>query len=261
MSDSGSGAGGVGSDGGSNSASGSSASDSLGGLAESVSESLSEAVSAALGTVSDALGIGEALGQIADALGLDTQDLQGLIGAAVLGAISGGLSGAMAAVAQGVIGGTLAEAAHDAVNAHAPESMQAVMHQAIDAMMVNTPGAMASTNPQSVIGALTSGAFTNGRAPSIDAIGDVARSISSLTDAAQGAFNAIASGNYAGAVEAASAFDGLLGSQFEQAREVVSQVALAYDAGHGVYASGGRDALGNAMEQVAVATVRMMGDR
>ena len=142
-----------------------------------------------------------------------------------------------------------------------PAPMQAIAHQAISALTSNVPGALASTSPQGVLGALASGALTNGAVPSANDIGDVARSITGLADAARDAFGHVASGNFADAVDAAAAFDGVLGSQFAQGREVASRVADAYASGHGVYANGGSDPVGDAMEQLAVATTRLLGER
>lgn len=264
MSDGSDGAGGVGGSGGSGGSSGAdsgnSAADSLGDVADSVTDSLADAVSAALGAMADAIGLGDALGGIADALGLDAQDLQGLIGTALMGAIAGGVPGAVAAVAQAVIGGTVASAAHGAVDGM-PASMQSVAHQAIDALLGNVPGGLASMNPQGVLGALTSGALTNGRTPSAADIGEVARSITGLADVASSVMGSVAAGNYADAVQAASAFDGVLGSQFEQGRQIAAEVADAFASGRGVYASGDRGALGDAMEAVAVSTARLLGER
>ena len=261
----GDGAGGVGgSDGGSGGSSGadsaSSTADSLGSVAESVADSVAEAVSSALGAVADAIGLDAALGAVADALGLDTQDLQGLLGTALMGAITGGLPGAVAAVANAVIGGTVASAAQEAVDAM-PAAMQPLAHQAIDALLGSLPGGIAATSPQGVLGALASGALTNGATPSVGDLGEVARSITGLADAARDVFGGIASGRHADAVDAAAAFDGVLGSQFAQGRAIAAEVADAFSAGHGLHATGGRGSVGDAMEQLAVSTARLMGSR
>lgn len=261
------GAGGVGgSDGGSGGSSGadsagaSAAADSLGSAAESVSESVAEAVGSALGAMADAVGLGEALGSVADALGLDAQDLQGLVGAALMGAITGGLPGAVAAVANAVIGGTVASAAHDAVDSM-PAPMQSLAHQAVDALLGSVPGGFASASPQGVLGSLASGALTNGVGPSIGDLGEVARSMTGLADAARDVFGGVAAGNYADAVEAASAFEGVLGVQLAQGRGIAAQVSDAFGAGHGLHADGGLGAVGDAMEQLAVSAARLMASR
>lgn len=264
MSDGSDGAGGVGGSGGSGGSSGvdgaSSATDSLGDVADSVADSVADAVSAALGGLADAVGLGDALGGLADALGLDAQDLQGLIGTALVGALTGGLPGAVAAVAQAVIGGTVSSAAHDAVDSM-PSSMRSLAHQAIDALAGGVPGGLASMNAQGVVSALASGMLTNGRTPAATDVGAVARSITGLADAAREVMGSVASGNYADAAQAASAFDGVLGAQFAQGRQISAQVADAFASGRGVYANGGNGAVGDAMEQLAVSTARLLGER
>lgn len=261
------GAGGVGgSDGGSGGSNGadaagaSAAADSLGGVAESVADSVAEAVSSALGAMADAVGLGEALGSMADALGLDARDLQGLVGTALMGAITGGLPGAVAAVANAMIGGTVASAAHDALDAM-PAPMQSLAHQAVDALLGGVPGGFASASPQGVLGTLASGALTNGFSPAVGDLGEVARSMTGLADAARDVFGGVAAGNYADAVEAASAFEGVLGAQFAQGRGIAAQVSEAFAAGHGVHAGGGHGPVGDAMEQLAVSTTRLMAGR
>ena len=71
----------------------------------------------------------------------------------------------------------------------------------------------------------------------------------------------VAEGNYADAVEAASAFEGVLGAQLAQGRGIAAQVSDAFGAGHGLHADGGLGAVGDAMEQLAVSAARLMASR
>ncbi len=270
MGDGSDGAGGVG---GSNGASGAngvgndnSAAEGLGNAAESVADaigtavdSLSDAISNALGSIGDVAGLSSALGQLGDMLGIDANDLQGLVGAALMGAITGGLPGAVAAVAQSLIGGSLTDAAHDAVTSSSmPASLQGLANMAIDTFARGIPGALNASNLQGTLGTLASGALTNGRAPSATDIGEVARAFTGLADVARDTFNGVAGGHFASAADAASAFDGSLRTAFDQGRQVAQDVASRLSEGRGVYAEGGNGAIGDAAEQLAVSTARLI---
>lgn len=262
MSDGSDSAGGVGSDGGNSGASlaadtASNAADSVADALGAAVDSLSSAISDALGAVADAAGLADALGAIGDMLGIDSKDLQGIVGAALMGAITGGLPGAIAAVAQGLVGGTLSEVARDATSS-LPAEMRGAVQAAIDNWAGGIPGAFASGNLQGVLGNLATGALTNGRAPSVDSLGDLARSVTGLADAARGTFDNLSQGNFAGAVEAASAFDAVLGSQFAESRAVIGDVANAFGAGNGAYPSNGRGDFGDAVEAVALSAGRLL---
>lgn len=260
MSDGSDGAGGVGNSGG-GADSGASASDAVGNaeaLGQAV-ESLSEAISAALGSVADALGLDAAIGQIADALGLDAQSLQGILGAAVVGALTGGVPGAIAAVANALTGNTLAEAARSAVADNLPEAFQPFANIAIDKFTSGIPGANVSL--AGALSELASGALTNGRAPDIGDLGAVARSLGDLQSAASGLVGAATSGNFGNAADAVAALESSLSRGMSQANGIASGVASAFGQGHGVYAEGGHGAFGDAVERVAVDTARLLGNR
>lgn len=272
MGDGSDGAGGVGGSGGNNGANASSndtsTADGLGNTAQSVAnavdqavDALSAAVSNALGSVTDAAGLGSALGQLGDMLGIDAQDLQGLVGAALMGAIAGGVPGAVAAVAQSLIGGSLTDAARDAVAANVPAQFQGLANMAIDTFADGIPGAVSASSLPGAIGTLASGALTNGRAPSINDLGEVARAMTGFTDVARDVLGAATSGDIASAADAARAVESSLRGSFEQGRQIADQVAASLDNGSGVYANGGRDAFGNAAEQLAVSTARLLAGR
>ena len=271
MSDGSDGAGGVGGGGNSGADAGSSAAsaaDGLGNAAESVSDAIGQAVDAlsdaignALGSIGDATGLGSALGQIGDMLGIDAQDMQGILGAALIGALSGGVPGAVAAVAQSLIGGTLTDAAHDVVSANMPSQFQGLANMAIDTFARGIPGAVNASNLQGAIGTLASGALTNGRAPSVTDVGEVARAMTGLSDVARGVLGGVASGDFANAIDAASALDGGLRSAFDQGRQAAEHVAQSFGEGCDVRADGGRGALGDAAEQLAVSAARLIGNR
>lgn len=260
---------GVGGSGGGNGGAGSAGlgSDGLGNAADSVSgalgqaaDALSEAVSSALGAVADAAGLGDALGQLGDMLGVDARDLQGLVGAAMLGAITGGLPGAIAAVTNGLLGGSITSAARDSVSSNLPASMQPLANLAIDAFAGRIPGAASSTSLQGVLDTLGSGVLGNGRA-SIGDLGAVARALDDVSQAARTAIDATTRGDFGSAIDAATALDGVLGSQFAQGRGVVADVAGMVGAGNGAYPGGDRGAFGNAVEAMALATSRVLGGR
>ncbi|HVI59580.1 MAG TPA: hypothetical protein VM619_12025 [Luteimonas sp.] len=265
MGDGSDGAGGVG-NGGSNAASNSASdADGIGNAAESVADaigqavdSLAEAIGNALGAVGDVTGLSSALGQLGDMLGIDADDLQGIVGAALMGAVTGGLPGAVAAVAQSLVGGSLTDAAKDAVSANLPSQFQGIASLAIDTFARGIPGALDASHLQGALGTLASGALTSGRAPSATDIGEVARAITGLTDVAREAFNGVAGGHFDSAADAATAFDGSLRSAFEQGRQVAQDVATRLGEGRGVYAEGGRDAFGDAAERLAVSTARLI---
>lgn len=261
MSDGSDGAGGVGGSNGSSGADNSSAADSLGAAADAVSaavDSLSSAISDALGGLADAAGLSDALGGLAQALGLDTQDLQGIVGAAVMGMVTGGLPGAVMGVVNGLVGGSLTEAARDAVAANLPSAMQPLANLAIDQFAGRIPGA--NTSLQSALGTLANGALTNGRAPDIGDLGAVARSLSDLQSVARDAIGSVTRGDFASAAEAVASLDGGLQAQFDRAREVTSAVTDAMSRGFGAQ-PGGLTGFEGRVEQLAVDTARLLSLR
>lgn len=258
-------AGGVGNGGSNAAANDTSASDGIGSAAESVAEaigqavdSLAQAIGNALSAVGDAAGLSSALGQLGNLLGVDADDLQGIVGAALMGAVSGGLPGAVAAVAQSLIGGSLTDAAQDAASANLPSQFQGLASLAIDTFARGIPGALDAGHLQGALGTLASGALTGGRAPSATDIGEVARALTGLADVARGVFDGVAGGDFDTAADAASALDGSLRTTFEQGRQVAQEVAARLAEGRGVYAEGGRDAFGDAAERLAVSTARLI---
>lgn len=261
------GAGGVGGSGGSN-AGQSSAADGLGNAAESVADSLGQAVDAVadavggmLGSVTDAAGLSDAIGNLADMLGLDAKDLQGLVGAAFMGAITGGLPGAVMGVVNALVGGSLQDAARSAVSSNLPASMQPLANMAIDAFVGKIPGAATSSNLQGVLGTLATGALTNGRVPGLGDIASVAREMRGLSNVASSVMDGAMRGDFADAVDAVSTLEGSLNSAFSQASRISSDVASQFSRGHGVYADGGHDDFGDAVERLAVSTAQLMAQR
>lgn len=265
MSDGSDGAGGVG--GGSGSGAGSagndtSASDAIGNAADALGDavdSLSEAVSNAIGSMAEAVGIDDALGQIADALGIDAKDLEGIVGAAIMGAITGGLPGAVMGAVNALVGGSLTDAARSAVADNLPAAMQPFANLAIDKFAGQIPGA--NTSFQGALSSLAAGALTNGRTPDIGDLGAVARSLNDVQTAARGLMDAATRGDFASAVDAVASLDGTLQGQFNQARDIASNVTASFAEGHEVYANGGHDAYGNAVEQLAVDATRLLANR
>ena len=249
------GAGGVGGSGNNGSDSAASAAESA--VNDAVS-ALSDAISNAIGSVADAVGLSDALGQLGQALGIDSQDMQGIVGAALMGAITGGLPGAVAAVAQGLIGGSLSEAAHDAIaSSGMPAAMQAMANMAIDNFAQGVPGAFNAGTLQGTLNALSNNVL-GGQMPSAADIGEVARAVTGLTDVARGVFDGLATGDFSSAIDAASAFDGTVRSAFDQGRQIASEIATNVANGGGLYANGGHGPLGDAAEQLAVSTARLI---
>lgn len=262
MSDGSDGAGGVGSGGGTGSTGNDSAADSLGNAAEALgnaAESLGQAIGNALGSMADAAGLDGALGQVADALGIDARDLQGILGAAVLGAVTGGLAGAVMGVVNGLVGGSLSEAARGAVADNLPAAIQPFANFAIDRFAGGIPGANGSL--QGALGSLAAGALTNGRTPDIGDLGAVARSLGEVTTAARGFMDAATRGDFANASEAVASLEGALQGGFGQARDIAAGVTSAFAAGHDVYPGGGHGSFGNAVEQLAVDATRLLSQR
>lgn len=265
------GAGGVGNSGnsGANAAGNqNSAADSLGNAAESVADALGQAVDAVadavngmLGSATDATGLSDAIGNLADMLGLDAKDLQGLVGAAFMGAITGGLPGAVMGVVNALVGGSLQSAARDAVASNLPSAMQPLANMAIDAFAGKIPGAAASSNLQGVLGTLATGALTNGRVPGLGDLASVAREMHNLSHVASGVMDSVTRGDFASALDAVSALEGSLDSSFGQAREIAGNVAAAVDRGYGVYAEGGHGSFGDAVEGLAISTAQLMTQR
>lgn len=261
------GAGGVGGSDGSN-AGQSSAADGLGNAAESVADSLGQAVDAVadavtgmLGSVTDAAGLSDAIGNLADMLGLDAKDLQGLVGAAFMGAITGGLPGAVMGVVNALVGGSLQDAARDAVSSNLPASMQPLANMAIDAFAGKIPGASTSSSLQGVLGTLATGALTNGRVPGLGDIASVAREMRGLSNVASSVMDSAMRGDFADAVDAVSTLEGSLNSAFGQASRISADVVSQFSRGHGVYADGGHGDFGDAVERLAVSTAQLMAQR
>ncbi len=266
MSDGSDGAGGVGGGGGNVGGAGNdtSASDSIGNAAESIGSaigdavgSLGEAIGDALGGFADALGVDNALGGLADAFGLDAQDLQGVLGAALMGAVTGGLPGAIMGAVNAMVGGSLTEAAKDAVAKNLPESLQPIANLAIDAFASRIPGA--GSTPQNALDALASGALTNGRVPGMAEFGALAQSMGDVQSVARDVMGAVTRGDFNGAADAAaSAIGGALQDRMGQARGIAEAVGAAVENGRGVYAEGRHDAFGSAVERFAVETARSL---
>lgn len=255
MSDGSDGAGGVGGAGDNGADSAASAAESA--VSDAVS-ALSDAVSSAVSSMAQSVGLSDALGQLGQALGIDAQDMQGIVGAAIMGAITGGLPGAVAAVAQGLIGGSLSDAAHDAVAASGmPAAMQAVANMAIDNFAQGVPGAFNAGSLQGTVSALANNVL-GGQMPSAADIGEVARSVTGLTDVARGLLDGVAAGDFSSGTEAASAFDAAVRGAFEQGSQIASNVAADLAEGRGLYANGGHGPLGDAAEQVAVSAARLL---
>lgn len=258
MGDGSDGAGGVGNDGGSNgTGNDTSATDSVSGLSEAAADMAAElagAISSALGLDSNA--ISDALSGLADMLGLDAQDLQGLVGAALLGAVTGGLPGAMMGVVNALAGGSLTDAARDAVSKNVPESLQPFANLAIDAFSGSIPGAGISV--EGALSSLASGALTNGRAPDIADIGAVARS---LTDVRSLASDVLSGLDLSSPDAAAASVERALGSHFAEARSIAQGVVDGYATHGSAYASGGHGDFGNAVEALAIDVVRALGNR
>lgn len=268
MSDGNDGAGGVG---GSNGGSGSAGNDTsaadavgnaagaLGAAADSLSAAISDALGAVANGLASGLGLDGVMGQIADALGLDVQDLQGLLGAAVLGGVTGGLAGAVMGVVNSLAGGSLAEAARDAVAQNLPTSLQPLANAAIDQFASTLPGTTPSL--QGALASFASGALSNGKAPDLGDLSAVARSLGDLQSAARGFMDAATRGDFTSAAEAVSALDGRLAEGMAQMGRATSAVGAAVSQGHTAYAQGGHGSFGNAVEQLAVDTARLMANR
>ncbi|MGO3127228.1 MAG: hypothetical protein ACTIJY_04050 [Luteimonas sp.] len=267
MSDGSDGAGGVGNGGSSSGAdAAASASDALGAAADAIGsavdaavDSLSSAISNALGTATDALGLDNALEGLANALGIDARDLQGIVGAAVVGMLTGGLPGAVMGVVNGLVGGSLTDAARGAIADNLPAGMQPLANLALDQFAGRIPGANVSV--QEALTGLASGALTNGRAPDIGDIGAISRSLTDVQTAARGLFEGVTSGNFASAADAASTVDRALGGQLGQARDIAGGIADTLSSGRGAYANGGHGDFGNAVEQLAVDVTRLVASR
>jgi len=147
------------------------------------------------------------------------------------------------------------------VSANMPAPMQGIVNAAINGFASGVPGALSSGNLQGVLGTLASGALTSGRAPSANDLGDVARSVTGLANVARDTFDGLARGDFASAADAASAFDGVLGSQFAQGREIVGQVAAAFGSGNGAFPGGGRGDFGDAVERLALSAGHLISGR
>lgn len=253
-------AGGVGNDGPS-SADTQNSTDSLGDIADSlgdIAQGINDAVNGALGSMADATGLSDALGNVADALGLDAQDLQGLVGAAIMGAITGGLPGAIMGVVNALVGGSLQNAARDAISANVPAALQPLANMMLDKVIGQIPGAKASANPLDAISTLATGALTNGRVPGLDDLSAVARDLRSLTEAGRGLVDGFTSGNPEQALDAVQALDGNLSHAVDLAREITANVTESVRDGNGIHANGGYGTYGDVVEAFAVSTARMM---
>ena len=257
MSDGSDGAGGVGGSGNGAGNDTSANNDGLGGLAESVSDAVSdlaEAVSDALGLDSGALG--DALSGLADALGLDAQDLQGIVGAALLGAITGGLPGAMMGMVNSLVGGSLTEAARDTVARNVPETLQPFANLAIDAFAGRVPGA--NTSLESALASFAGGTLTNGRTPAIGDLGAVARALTDVRSLAAGSFSNL---DLSSPQAAAASFESALNSGFAEARGIAQGVVDGYAQHGSARATGGHGAFGDSAEALAADVVRMIASR
>ncbi|MCL1636042.1 hypothetical protein M2650_15565 [Luteimonas sp. SX5] len=262
------GASGVGGGGGSNAAGNDNSTDGLGNAAEAAADALGQAVDAVadavtgmLGSVTDAAGLSDAIGNLADMLGLDAKDLQGLVGAAFMGAVTGGLPGAVMGVVNALVGGSLQDAARDAVSSNLPASMQPLANMAIDAFAGKIPGASTSSNLQGVLGTLATGALTNGRVPGLGDIASVAREMRSLSNVASSVMDSAMRGDFADAVDAVSTLEGSLNRSFAEASRISADVASQFGRGNGVYADGGHGDFGDAVERLAVSTAQLMAQR
>ncbi|KLI99917.1 hypothetical protein [Luteimonas sp. FCS-9] len=241
---------------------GAAASDALGAAADALGaavDALGEAIGNALGTATDALGLDNALDGLAGALGIDAKDLQGIVGAAVVGMLTGGLPGAVVGVVNGLVGGSLGEVARDAIAENVPAAMQPLANLAVDQLTRGIPGAGASV--QDALAGLASGALTNGRAPDIGDIGAIARSLSDVRAAAGEVMGGIARGDFGSAADAVSALDRDFGGALAQARDVAAGVAGSLAQGQTAYASGGHGRFGDAVEQLAVDVGRLVASR
>lgn len=235
------------------------AADALGGAVDAAVDALSSAIGNALGTATDALGLDNALDGLANALGIDARDLQGIVGAAVVGMLTGGLPGAVMGVVNGLVGGSVTEAARGAIADNLPAGMQPLANLALDQFAGRIPGANVSV--QDALTGLASGALTNGRAPDMGDIGAIARSLTDVQSAARGLFDGVTSGNFSSAADAASTLDHALGGQLGQAREIASGIADTLSNGGAAYANGGHNDFGNAVEQLAVDVTRLVASR
>lgn len=237
----------------------SSASDSSRSSTESQRNEAKDALSDvkdALGQVADALG----LDSLAENLGLDTKDLQGVLGAALMGAMTGGLVGAVVGVVNALTGGSLVDSAHDAID-NLPEPLQPLARMAVDKFAGTVPGLTSGLNPQqAALAEFANGNLTNGRVPSMEDVATIARDLLGVNDAAAGLIGDALSGNLT-ADNVADVLDDALGVSFEDARSVINDVAAAMESGNGVYATGGRGDFGDAVERLAVSVVQVMSRR
>lgn len=257
------GAGGVGGSDGSNSANSSNdGTDGLGGLADGLGDALggladATGLSDALGGLADATGLSDALGGLAEALGLDARDLDGLVGAALMGAITGGLPGAIMGVVNSLVGGSLSDATRDAISASLPASVQPLANMVLDNVIGRIPGAATSSNPLGAIDTLASGVLT-GKMPSLDNVSAVARDLRSLTEVGRSLVDGVARGDIAEGVQSAQALEGTLESALDHARTITAEVTGRVQRGEGLYAQGGNGRYGDAVERLAVSTARLL---
>lgn len=250
------------------SASQSQSADALGQAMESFSAglqgaagALSQALDNPLGAVADALGLSQAIDQIADAFDLDQFDLGGVLGAAITGALTGGLPGAVMGAINAMTGGSLLDAARSAVAENLPEPMQPLANMAIDALASRIPGAAGAMNPANALSAFGGGLLTGGRAPDIQELGALARSLTGYQQTAREVLDAAVRGQWTDAAQAALHLDGVLQGRLQEASSVAAEVVRGFAAGEAPYEQGGRGALGDAAEQVAIAAGRMLFNR
>lgn len=257
MSDGSDGAGGVGNDGGNGAGNDTSATDSSSGLSQAAADmaaDLAGAISSALGL--DANAVNDALSGLADALGLDAQDLQGIVGAALVGAVTGGLPGAVMGVVNAMVGGSITEAARDTVAKNVPGSLQPFANLAIDAFAGSIPGA--NTSIEGALASFASGALSNGRAPDITDVGAVARS---FTDVRSLASDVLSGLDLSSPEAVAASVERALDGHFAGARSVAQGVVDGFAAHGSAYANGGHGPFGDAVEALAVDVVRTLGNR
>lgn len=258
MSDGSDGAGGVGNDGSSSTGNDTSTTDSLSGLSEAAAEAASElagAVGKALGL--DANSVSEAFSGLANALGQETQDLQNVVGAALVGAITGGLPGAIMGVANAMMGGSLTEAARDTVSKSLPESLQPFANTLIGNFAGRIPGA--NTSIEGALASFASGALTSGRAPDIADIGAISRAFNDLQSIATGVMSGQL--DLSSPQAALSSLETALDTGLLEGSGIVSEVADRFARSGVAHVDGGRGTFGDAVETLAVDVARTLATR
>src|SRR5690606_27074519 len=121
------------------------------------------------------------------------------------------------------------------------------------------PGA--SVSIQEALTDIATGALTRGRTPDSVDIGAIARSMSGMRAAAHDIADALASGTFSDAVDAATAVDHVLGGRLAQARDITTAITGTLVSGGPAYPSATHDRFGNAVEQLAVDVTRLVATR